>query len=217
MSLVCRGLLWFLGLAVSACATPLVRDLGDGLIYLRVTELPGDMPGDAEFLQPCVIDLRFASGDADGARALFLKLELHVRPDRPIFVLTNAGTDGAIQHQFSVTRSRAGMLTLGEKTNGLTPDIVIPTDPDTEKRAYEALPITPDITTLLKVTPIKIRYDEAALTEARSHGRELEDEPAPELTDPSDAEKTPEALIDQVLLRATQIYHAWRVLKSPAP
>ena len=64
-----------LGLALTlmapGLAAPVTRDLGQGLLYQRVHQLPGDLPTDEnERRHPCVLDLRYVGSDADSATAL---------------------------------------------------------------------------------------------------------------------------------------------------
>lgn len=214
MRLLSVCLLCLVGFAWSAHAAPLVRDLGDDLTYLRIAKLPEDLPT-TNLMRPCVLDLRYAKGGESAALGLRMKLKASVGRNGPILVLCNAETDLALRHEFAGWRGLTGVLTLGSVSKEYAPDISIRTDPDVERHAYDALPVTSDIATLLSIVSAKVRYDEASITEARSHGQELEDEPPPELTDSADAEKNPGPLIDQTLLRATQIYHAWRILKTP--
>ena len=105
-----------------------------------------------------------------------------------------------------------GSLTLGVSQEDFAPDIVLDTlSADEEKRAYEALPATPDIATLLYPANHKERYDEAAMI--REHEITIV-----KLDTESDADAitvTPAPqLIDHALLRAVQIHRGWLVLRS---
>ena len=56
--------------ALTAAAAPVTRDLGDGLLYVRVRELPADLPAAAPVPGGgCVLDLRYLAAGRDAAAA----------------------------------------------------------------------------------------------------------------------------------------------------
>ena len=86
--------------AAALCAAPpeapaaaLVRDLGQGLSYYRVHELPSDLPSPPSGRPgPCVLDLRYAKAGEIAASALRAWVKFNVTTRAPIFVLENAAT-----------------------------------------------------------------------------------------------------------------------------
>src|SRR5688572_1211649 len=88
---------FILAVAVStaaASAAALTRDLSRGLLYHRIVSLPSDLPSSvATRKQPCVLDLRYAQGDAAAAAGLQAWLKFYASPRTPVFILVNAETD----------------------------------------------------------------------------------------------------------------------------
>lgn len=197
-------LIGFLGawLATLVGATTLEHDLGRGLVYMRVTQVPEDLPARSH-APAIVLDLRYASGDDIGAW-----LTAYAAPQTPIFVLANTTTQKALRQS---AQNVAGSMIIGIAGEGFTPDIALEITDEEEKRAYEALTLTEDINTLLYPANDKERYDEAAIVEVRVEALETTDSPQSDLE--SDA-PSPETLIDQAILRAVQIHRGWLVLRS---
>lgn len=191
---------------VVGIAQPLERDLGRGLIYLRVQTLPADLP--AQSTAPShVLDLRYATGDATGIKSW---ISAHASRQSPVFILANAETQLDL---LPPNKSVPGVIILGRASGNFHPDIAITVTPELEKRAYDAIPEAESIETLLKAPAEKPRYDEAAVVKAQKEGRAWEPEPLPEDDAPAKTD-TPAPLIDFTLQRAVQIHRGWLVLRS---
>lgn len=200
------------GLAGStAVAAPLVRDLGQGLLYYRVHRLPDDLPSPIPSSRrgPCVLDLRSADGDREAAAALTAWIGFNASPSSPVFVLVNGGTGPALRRALA-RRDPGGRLILAPAAADCHPDIAVDTTPAADQSAYEALDRGTSLQTLLTDNPAKPRMDEAEL--AREH---LPDsalaEAAPETKAAGTAAPSP---IDRVLQRAVQIDRGLIALKQ---
>jgi len=194
-------LIGFLGvlLATLVGAKTLEHDLGRGLVYMRITQVPDDLPVRSK-APAIVIDLRYANGDD-----ISEWLTTYAAPQTPIFVLANTATQKILRQS---AQRVAGSIIIGIASGSFTPDIVLDITDEEEKNAYDALTLTKDINTLLYPTTQKERYDEAAMLEARD---EAPNSPQSEVE--SD-EHAPEPLLDQAILRAVQIHRGWLVLCS---
>lgn len=183
----------------------LQRDLGRGLVYIRASRVPEDLPQHSR-APAIVLDLRYATGDT-----IKEWLAIYAAPQTPIFVLTNSATQKSLRDS---AVGVPGSITLGVPREDFAPDIAINTmSADEEKRVYDAIPETPDIATLLYPATHKERYDEAALI--RDH--EVSSDILPSKEDDDDTlsdEAAPPQLIDHALLRAVHIHRGWLVLRS---
>ena len=111
-------LISFLGawLATLVDATTLEHDLGRGLVYMRVTQAPDDLPVRSQ-APAIVLDLRFASGD--DIRGW---LATYAAPQTPIFVLANTTTQKALRQS---AQGIAGSITIGIAGEDFAPDIAL--------------------------------------------------------------------------------------------
>jgi hypothetical protein len=204
------ALLAFLALSATAVAAPLTRDLGLGLLYQRVHQLPADLPtAESERKEPCVLDLRYVQGDAQAAALLDGWLRFHATAHTPVFVLANAATGAALLTPLAAHGPSPGLVVLGIASENFAPDIALTASPETEKRAYEALEAGTDLGTLLADNPDKPRNDEAHL----AHEKDAETVAA----DPADkpaASSAPPPLIDVTLQRAVQLHRTLLALKK---
>jgi hypothetical protein len=182
------------------------RDLGDGLAYYRVHELPADLPSPpAGGPGACVVDLRFArSGDmAAGAFRAWVKFNATARA--PIFILVNSGTAAALRSEFKGL-GQAGLVVIAPRGEGLASDVSVQVRPEEDRRAYDALDKGTDAAALLSDYPDKPRVDEAYLE--KEHISDSES-PDPE----TDLPAPPRPLVDLVLQRAVQIHRGLRALR----
>jgi len=198
---------WLIGilgafLTTLVAATTLERDLGRGLVYMRVTQVPDDLPVRSR-APAIVLDLRYASGDDIGDW-----LTTYAAPQTPIFVLANTATQKALRQSI---QGVSGSITIGITGEDFTPDIALAITDEEEKRAYEALTLTTVISTLLYPDTHKERYDEAAMVEEQLATPQIVVE-KPEGVIRAEDDTTP--LIDQAILRAVQIHRGWLVLRS---
>ncbi len=145
-------------------AAPLVRELGDGLGYARIAQLPDDLPDTAKVPGPAlVLDLRNVPATTDTANAFALWLTLQDRAKAPLLVLLNPDTAPLIREVLHSQAGRPGILTLGPTTPDYAPDIVVPLSADADRLAYAALDNTCPIADLVSRKLDKPRYDEASL------------------------------------------------------
>ncbi len=208
-------LIIFLSLLRASTAAPLALDLGQGLAYHRAHTLPGDLPSASPAKpRPLVLDLRYATGDANAGTALAASLKFHAAPRSPIFLLANAATGPAIRSAFAARDDAAGLVVLGVASAGFTPDIDLPVDPAEERRAYDALENGTALAALIAPPLEKPRYDEAKLVAERLPARAPTPDPEPVVPAPS----APPPLIDAVLQRAVHLHRALLALKRiPSP
>jgi hypothetical protein len=218
--------------AAAAPPTPLTRDLGQGLAYHRAAILPGDLPAtDATRKQPCVLDLRYARGDAAAGAALAAWLRFRAAPRTPVFLLINSETAAPLLTPLASRAPSPGLIVIGSASAGLTPDLALKIAPDTERRAYDALAAGTTLELLLNDSPEKVRNDEARL--AKDHQGVLDPttypRPADDTFDDTPSASPPAAntsattapkttpaapLIDRALQRAVQLHRSLKALKK---
>lgn len=212
-----------LGLFLSghaASAAPLTRDLGLGLTYHRAAALPADLPTtEAGRKQPCVLDLRYAQGDATAGAALQAWLKFRAAPRTPVLLLVNAETAAPLLAAVGPQLAAAGVVTIGSGSSGPTPDLTVKTVPADERRAYDALAAGSPVELLLNDAPEKTRNDEARLAQDH-HG--APPDPGSVSDDALDDLKPtvekgppkPAPLIDAALQRAVQLHRSLKALKK---
>jgi hypothetical protein len=205
-----RFLAVFLCTVIGLAAAPLERDLGRGLAYVRVHALPGDLPDAATLhARSLVLDLRFATGDAPH---LATWLAARASAGTPVIVLVNPETATALRSALAPLKTHPGFLTIGRRSPGFTPDLVLTVSAATDRRAYDALENGATLDSLLTDNPGKERHDEASLAADSAPPASAPEDEKPDLSDLSDA-AGPEApaapaapiLIDAVLERAVQM------------
>jgi hypothetical protein len=193
----------------SAAAT-LVRDLGQGLTYYRVHEIPQDQPAPLSGRPgACILDLRYAKSDELGASALKSWVMFNVSTRAPVFVLENSQTDPALLAVFP-SRGPAGLIVLAPVSARIAPQIAVIVSPEDDRRAYDALEKGADIQSLLNDYPDKPRVDEAYLE--KEH---IADSDAPEV--PTDKPMPPRPLVDAMLQRAFQLHRGLLALRKIQP
>jgi hypothetical protein len=211
--LALAGLGW-LGCGLAAAA-PLVRDLGQGLLYYRAHHLPEDLPAAGRGARTaCVLDLRFADGDPAAPAALAAWIGFNATPRTPVLVLANAATAPGLLRP--LTRlDDGGLIVVGPADPGFHPDIAVHTPAAGDRAAYEALEHGTPLATLLSDHPDKPRMDEAEL--AREH---LPDSALAETGTGADRKAeaasapAPGPGPDRVLQRAVQIHRGLIALKQ---
>lgn len=193
-------------LAAPARSVTLTRDLGQGLTYYRVRELPADQPSPLSGRPgACILDLRFAKSDEASAGAILAWVKFNVSVRAPVFVLENSQTDPALLAVFP-GRTQPGLLVLAPVTDRIVPDIAVHVSPEDDRKAYAALEKGADISSLLSDYPDKPRVDEAYLE--KEH---IADSDAPDL--PADKPSPPPPMTDPVLQRAVQVHRGLLALK----
>ncbi|MSU23348.1 MAG: hypothetical protein EXS32_05930 [Opitutus sp.] len=147
-----------------ARAASLDRDLGQGLAYHRVHQLPADLPtAESTRKQPCVLDLRYVRGDADAAAALAAWLRFHATAHAPVFILANADTSPALLASTAEPERDTHVITIGGTAPGFTPALALKIAAEAERRAYDALEQGASVESLLTENSGKPRHDEASL------------------------------------------------------
>ena len=199
----------------------LERDLGRGLIYHRVHELPADLPtAESARKQPCVLDLRYVHGDATAAATLAAWLKFHATPRAPVFLLANSDTSHALLAPLTSRDPTGSVVVLGAAAPGFTPDIAVRVPAGAERRAYDALEAGAAIDSLLVENVAKPRNDEARL--AKDHlpdstladGPAVDETPAPDNNSKAAKPPPPAPLVDAVLQRAVQLHRTLVALKK---
>ncbi|HEY3755168.1 MAG TPA: hypothetical protein VGL42_03360 [Opitutaceae bacterium] len=208
-----RALFLFLIATAAACAAPLQKDLGQGLVYFRMHQLPGDLPANPGAKgRPCVLDLRYVKGTAAAAADLKAWLASHATIKTPVLLLANADTSPALLAPLAAAQSIPGLVIIAPETVKFPADIAVDVSPRRERKAYDALEEGTPVEKLLNDNPPKERNDEARL--ARDHISDEEMEAETESANPTDAPAPPRPLIDAELQRAVQLHRALLALKQ---
>lgn len=199
----------FVLLAVAGLrAAPVEGDLGYGLVYMRVHELPADLPPKpAGRAPPCVLDLRYVKADADAAAAALAWVKARATPRSPVFVLANRATAAALREPLSKHPRATGVAVVGVPDGDFQPQISVATTAETERRAYDALERGVPIAKLLKDNPDKVRNDEASLSRDRLA------EASADAAGDALAGKAETPPIDATLQRAVHLHRALVALK----
>jgi hypothetical protein len=193
--------------APAAFPTTLVRDLGEGLTYYRVHELPQDQPAPVSGRPgACILDLRYAKADEPDAGVLKAWVLFNVSVHKPIFVLENAQTDPALLATLQA-RGPAGLIILSPASAKIGADIEVAVSAADDRQAYDALEKGAAVTSLLSDYPDKPRVDEAYLE--KEH---IADSDSPEL--PTDKPAPPRPRVDALLQRAVQLHRGLVALKK---
>jgi len=195
-------LLWISALW-AAPGAPVERDLGEGLVYVRVHRLPADLPAKPPGrVAPCVIDLRYVEAAEDTAAAFSAWLKFRASPRTPVFVLANGDTAAPLLKRLAQGERGAGVVLIGIESERFRPDVPVKSTSADERRAYDALEQGAAVAALLADQPNKARHDEASLTRDRP-------------TDPPAADEKPAtALIDLTLQRAVHLHRALVAMKK---
>lgn len=205
------------GLAATAAAEQLARDLGKGLTYSRVHALPADLPAATAKPGAVVLDLRYARGDEGATAALGSWLKSR-NAAAPVFVLLNADTAPVVLAYFTAHDPGAGLVTLGVASPAFTPDITLKLSPAAERTAYEALERGTPVETLLTDPAAKPRHDEAAIAQERAAPADDAATPDTDLAETPAAAPTPPPppppVIDYVLLRAVHLHRSLLALRK---
>ena len=209
----CRCLMVFLCVVATAgaAAPPATnaadgreRDLGLGLAYHRVHQLPADLPPPEGPRAPaCVVDLRYVRSDGAGAKAFETWLASRATRRAPVFVLANGETASGVVAAFRQREPAAGVMVIGIPDGEFLPDVAVVGTAEAERRAYDAFENGATIASLLTDNPGKLRYDETSL--ARDRRTELRGRGAGE---GSAKEGPPPPPVDAALQRAVHLHRA---------
>lgn len=201
----CALLFWLMVSAVlPAVSAPVPHDLGQGLVYVRVHQLPADLPANPEGRAPaCVVDVRYVEADQAAATMLGAWLKFRAGPRSPVFVLVNAKTAPALLATLRAHDPKAGVVLISGAAGLVRPDLTVSTTAEAERKAYDAFESGTALTTLITDFPDKVRIDEASLNFER---------PASTVADPEDKPR-PAPVIDAALQRAVHLHRTLVALK----
>ncbi len=210
MRVLALPLLFALLLATVRAAASAPIDLGEGLLYLRVTD--ADSVTTLKVSSPLVLDLRRARSETPeeaSGLATLLRAEGPVR-----FVLVSRETAPAVRHLLA-TRAPA-VVTLAAGSVELSPDFAVNAAPDEDLRAYDAYDNGAELANLIQPPIQKNRRDEAAIIRSRANGNgngngnnaaATEDPPAEAAAEPAEP-----LLVDVVLQRAVHLHRGLKAL-----
>lgn len=205
-----RSLALWLLMVVAAVAAPLERELGVGLTYFRVKELPADLPArPTGRVGACVIDLRYVSADDEAAKAFMAWLKFRASSRSPVFVLANADTAAALRTSLAEHERGTGIAVVGIATRQFRPDVAVAGTAQNERKAYDALAAGVAPSVLLTDNPDKVRNDEASLSKDR-----VAEASADAAEDALAGKKGPPPPIDVALQRAVHLHRALVALKK---
>ncbi|KXU34383.1 hypothetical protein AXK11_08500 [Cephaloticoccus primus] len=226
-----------------------VRVLEAGLGYLRAAQGAGSALAfpDAALsshaaLAGFVLDLRYAAGSEREAARLGAWLAEWAETDSaPVFfILVNAETAPALSLAAAQFAQTHAALLIGPAGGAVSPDIVLPIDPEQERAAYAAFATgeaAPAVLIGEAAAANKPRYDEAAVIAAhtdpaknapgdnvssvadasrhgsRRHAPRKGATQSPRPSTDSSAEDGGASPIDLSLQRAIHLHRAWRALK----
>lgn len=201
-----------------AGAAPLERELGAGLMYYRIHELPVDLPGTsvADAGKPaaqqggaCVVDLRYVHAEGDAATAFMAWLKFRASTHAPVFVLANADTSAALRKALAEHERGTGIVVVGIASRQFHPDVAASGAAQSERRAYDALEQGAPIAALITDNPDKVRNDEASLSKDR-----LAEASADAAEDALGGRRASPPPIDVTLQRAVHLHRALLALKK---
>ncbi len=192
-------------------AVPLERDLGQGLRYYRVRNLPADLPATAKEggkAPVCVVDLRFVEAEAEAATAFMAWARFRAKPRSPVLVLANASTSAALLRALATRERGGGIVVIGMPARQLEPDLPVKTSGEEERRAYDALEKNVPVSVLITDNPDKVRNDEASFSRER-----LADASAEAATEAVAPKGTPPPPLDLALQRAVHLHRSLGALR----
>ena len=118
--------LWMLAWAPGISAgggPPLERDLGQGLVYVRVRELPADLPAKPTGKVPaCVIDVRYVRASPEAATAFSAWLRFRATTRSPVLVLANRETSAELRQALRPPHQGSGIVVIGIPRADFEPD-----------------------------------------------------------------------------------------------
>ena len=191
-------------------------DLGQGLSYLSIQSLADSekalrsaVPGAGAL----VLDLRHVTANNDSVDALRATLAGH-SAGTPLFILVSPATPPAVAD--AITKTSTPVLTLGVAGSQPAPKLVVKADPESDRRAYDALLAGTPVETLITGKIAKERFDEATLVQEFKNGNHDAEPPAtpdPTTAKPAAATEKVPPLVDRVLQRAVHLHRALLALR----
>jgi len=197
------------GISAVAGAAPIQHDLGQGLAYVRVRELPADLPArPTGRVAPCVIDVRFMAATPEGAEAFMAWARFRSTPRTPVFILANGETSAPLRAVLATHPRGTGIVVVGVPAAEFRPDVVVKSTAEIERRAYDAWGEGVALAKLLADNPDKVRNDEASLSTNRLA------EAVADAAGEALAGGRPPPPIDSTLQRAMHLHRALVALKK---
>ncbi len=194
-----------------------IQDVGDGLLYARVTRAPAEIPTPEELAgRSVILDVRFAADDGTADGPLTTLIRAVAGATRPVFILTNADTSPRLQQTVSALDPLPGVITVASARENRPADFVVLATSDDERAAYAAFATGKSVVELTTDLPEKRRHDEASLTrqppaeEPEADGTAGDDLPPPR----PDVVRKPKPVIDAALQRAVHLYRGLRALQA---
>jgi hypothetical protein len=218
-------------LLASNAQAALEQDLGQGLAYVRVTDLSADLPVLEKVLTHPAVVLDLRNTPSAAGKIAELTADLNKTPSAHAVRLVLLSATTAPDLIEVVSSGRPGIVTLGARSAAITPDIALAVSSEEDRHAYDAFGGGTPLEKLLSSTLEKKRFDEAALVRDRASGATgpgdvgPDDDAttlSPEAKDPATATPAPPPakkiepapLIDVVLQRAVQLHRALLALKK---
>lgn len=199
--------LFFL-VTAAALAAPVERDLGMRLSYVRVKELPADLPTVPAGRAPTlIVDLRYVKGGDEAVAALTNWIRSRASARTPVLVVANEATSREILRALAARAKDPGVAVVGIEAGHFKPDVPVRSTADEEQRAYDAVEKGAEIATVIADLPNKVRHDEASLAKERPA------EPLPEPAPDKSGSKVPGPPMDAALQRAVHLHRALVALK----
>ncbi len=202
-----RTLGWWVVLlfaVASQAATP-ERDLGQGLVYVRVRELPADLPErPAGRAAACVLDLRYVAATAEATELVMAWTNFRSTARAPVIILANTETSAPLRAALATHAKSSGIVVVGVPGADFRPDMAVKSTAEQERRAYDAFAQGMSLTRLTTDNPDKVRNDEASLSKDRL---------AEATADDALGAKPNAAPIDLTLQRAVHLHRALAALK----
>lgn len=219
--------------ASEAKSSAKTQDLGQGLVYFRVTNLTEQLADIRSVIAKnpaLVLDLRGVNADIAAARVLRSALMPTSDTTKVArFVLVNGSTATTVIFALGgglPDNSVPGVVVVAPESSVLVADVKVPCTADEDKRACEAIANGTPLGKLIDFQPEKQRYDEAVLVREHAGQPAPEAEAAaadadaarPDAAVATDAQKEKPAqarpLTDSVLLAAVQVHRALLALKK---
>ncbi|AWI08096.1 hypothetical protein [Ereboglobus luteus] len=180
------------------------QDLGEGLVYFRMTNPAADLPALKSVLaenKAAVVDLRGVDARVADVRALRIALVPPVSPETRAarFVLINRDTSSAVPFTLNagLPDNTQGVLVMALAVDNVPADVKVRGSVEDDRRACEAISKGAAVSTLINHQPDKKRYDEAALMrdyqglpEPEVEAKTVADKKAPDAAD-SDSQAKP--------------------------
>ncbi|MFA5264736.1 MAG: hypothetical protein WC378_13015 [Opitutaceae bacterium] len=205
-------------LAILGCAraASLSQDLGQGLHYLRPTDLSVDIPPakSEPDTRTLIIDLRGSLTEGTGGATFAGWLAFRKKAETPVIVLLNGDTDPNVARIVTETDWPA-LLSLSPQGVSFPSDIQVDTSAEADRKACAAIARGDSLDGLISTRISKERLDEAKLAKSyeingRVAPRETEE---PKKHPPAPASEESSRAPDLVLARAVQIHHAMLALR----